>query len=219
MKPRFTAASLFLLLVSFVVLLCAAAPSWSMEMRIEGNQLILSGGITELDYVKFTQELIPAVRQIVLTDSPGGSVSSALDIADDIRRKGLSTTIRGYCRSACALIFLGGVQRTLADSKSHVDFHAMYAYNYSSPTQRPSTARYGKIASFLSDMTGGKLSDALIKTILRKQRGGFVYFFRDRTFNCNGDEPNRPSGCAKLPQTALDQGVITSLDNVGGTDQ
>jgi len=217
MKPRFTAASLFLLFVG--LLLCTTTPSLAMEMHVAGNQLILSGGITELDYVKFTRQLIPTVRQIVLTDSPGGSVSSALDIADDIRRKGLSTTIRGYCRSACALIFLGGVQRTLADSKSHVDFHAMYSYNYSSPTQRPSTARYGKIASFLSDMTGGKLSDALIKTILRKQRGGFVYFFRDRTFNCNGDEPNRPSGCAKLPQTALDQGVITSLDNVGGTDQ
>jgi hypothetical protein len=79
-------------------------------------------------------------------------------------------------------------------------FTLLYTYNYSSPTQRPSTARYGKIASFLSDMTGGKLSDAPIETILRKQRGGFVYFFRDRTFNCKGDEPKRPSGCPKLPR-------------------
>jgi hypothetical protein len=107
-------------------------------------------------------------------------------------------------------MFLGGVERRLADAKSNVAFHSGYGSTMSTPTP----GQYGRIGRLLTEMTGGKLSDALAEIILQKRRNGFVYFYRDRTYNCDGTEPKRPSGCEQLPQTAMAQGILTSLGDV-----
>ncbi len=64
---------------------------------------------------------------VVIFDSPGGLVSEALKLGEEIRGAGLSTSVKSPnagsngkptdpiagCFSACALAFLGGVQRTV----------------------------------------------------------------------------------------------------------
>lgn len=54
----------------------------------------------------------PAIK-IVILDSPGGSVYSALDIALMVHRLGLNTYVPedAYCASACSFIFLAGIER------------------------------------------------------------------------------------------------------------
>lgn len=197
-------------LLSHALLFCASVPAPAMDMRVEGDTLYMSGRVDGLDYVRFTKSLTPFIRRVVFTNSPGGAYEETVpSITPLIRERGLTTIVQGYCNSACALMFLGGVDRRLADSRSYVAFHGYYKANL----DRPSSAKYGEIARLLSEYTNGKLDGKLIDLMLSRPRNGFVYFFRDRTFLCNGDEPKRPSGCEKLPQTALDMGIITSLGN------
>ena len=89
------------------------------EMHVSGDQLILSGFIDLRAYDEFIRTITPSVRQVVLTDSPGGARISGQRIAYEIRRRRLSTVALGRCVSACANLFLGGVERQLADSASH----------------------------------------------------------------------------------------------------
>jgi hypothetical protein len=63
-------------------------------------------------------------------------------------------------------------------------------------------------------MTGGKLSDEMVELFVGKQRGGYVAFFKHITRNCTGSEAHRPRDCEKWPQTAMEQGILTSVDDV-----
>jgi hypothetical protein len=67
------------------------------------------------------------VSEIVL-DSPGGSVSDAMDMARAIRDRGISTRVLpdGYCASSCPLVFAGGKQRVAA-ATSWIGVHQVFA--------------------------------------------------------------------------------------------
>ena len=69
----------------------------------------------------------PRKQVIVTLVSYGGSINPALQIGDLIRKRGLSTFVPGdrTCTSACALIWLAGVPRTVADTPQ-IGFHATY---------------------------------------------------------------------------------------------
>ncbi|HEX2019125.1 MAG TPA: hypothetical protein VGO17_09330 [Aurantimonas sp.] len=60
--------------------------------------------------------------------SPGGSVDDAIEMAREIRRLRLSTSVPadGYCASACPLVLAGGVTRE-AGSGAWVGVHQVYA--------------------------------------------------------------------------------------------
>jgi ATP-dependent protease ClpP protease subunit len=201
------------MLILLLLILAIPRTSMAMDVRIDGSQIVLTGPVDGLDYDRFVKVLNPSVHRVVFTNSPGGDLDATYNVSEEIRLRKLSTVVKGYCRSACALMFLGGVERRLADSKSYVAFHGGYGSNMGTPSTRP----YGRIARLLAEMTGGKLSDELAETILHKRRNGFVYFFYNATYNCDGTEPKRPSGCEKLLQTALDMGILTALDDVPET--
>jgi hypothetical protein len=174
------------------------------------NQVILSGAVEGLDHQKFLRTLTPSVQMVVLSNSPGGEHQSGLDIAREIRSRGLSTVASGFCQSSCANIFLGGREKFLANNSSYLGFHG----NYQTRRTVPSSARIGQLKAFYSEMTGGKLSDEMVELFVGKQRGGYVAFFKHITRNCTGSEPHRPRDCEKLPQTAMEQGILTSVDDV-----
>jgi hypothetical protein len=69
----------------------------------------------------------PRKQVIVTLVSYGGSINPALQIGDLIRKRGLSTFVPGdrTCTSACALIWLAGVPRTVGDTPQ-IGFHAAY---------------------------------------------------------------------------------------------
>ena len=181
-----------------------------MDMKVVGNQLILSGAVDGLDYQKLLRMLTPSVQMVVLSNSPGGDHQSGLDIAREIRSRGLSTVASGFCQSSCANIFLGGRERFLANNSSYLGFHG----NYQSRRTVPSSARIGQLKAFYSEMTGGKLSDQMVELFVGKQRGGYVAFFKHMILNCTSTEAHRFRDCEKLPQTAMEQGILTSVDDV-----
>ena len=193
-----------------LTLLLFSSPVGAMDMKVVGNQLVLSGAVDGLDYQKFLRMLTPSVQMVVLSNSPGGDLRSGLDIAREIRSRGLPTVASGFCQSSCANIFLGGRERFLANNSSYLGFHG----NYQTRRTVPSSARIGELKVFYSEMTGGKLSDEMVELFVGKQRGGYIAFFKHIARNCIGTEAHRPRDCENLPQTAIEQGILTSLDDI-----
>ena len=79
--------------------------------------ILLSADITETTPSDFDRALAarPGAR-IVALNSPGGSVDSALKVAFEVNRRGLTTFVPQDmgCYSACAYIFLAGLGRQVA---------------------------------------------------------------------------------------------------------
>jgi hypothetical protein len=64
-------------------------------------------------------------RAIVALRSDGGSVVAGIRIGEAIRLKGFSSVVEGRCASACALAWLGGTHRFMADG-AQIGFHAAF---------------------------------------------------------------------------------------------
>jgi len=120
-------------IVAWLIALAIAAPG--MAATIERNEhsnsgwsiVTVSGEIEPGDGELFSR--IAADRSAVLVrfDSRGGTTFDALQIGRKIRAMGYLTTVprNGMCTSACALAWLGGVQRYI-ESNASLGFHATY---------------------------------------------------------------------------------------------
>jgi hypothetical protein len=54
---------------------------------------------------------LECIEKIVLIRSNGGDLDSAMRIGKQIRAGKFSTDMHGYCESACAFIYIGGIRR------------------------------------------------------------------------------------------------------------
>lgn len=95
--------------------------------KIRGHQLFFDtarapSGWDGLDE-QFNDMLMlnPQVSEIVLA-GPGGDFQTALAMLDVIRLYELNTLVEEPCRSACAILFLGGVERRIAQG-GRLGFH------------------------------------------------------------------------------------------------
>ncbi|WP_224823433.1 hypothetical protein [Cognatishimia sp. MH4019] len=81
------------------------------------DTVTLRGAIAPGDGARIVAELQRIAPTIVTLDSPGGSVSDALEIGRTLRQLEMTTQIaeQSVCLSACPYIFVGGVQRTVAE--------------------------------------------------------------------------------------------------------
>ena len=110
-----------------LLLLLGAFPSWAMTMKVEGDEIVLSGGVVKVDCSEFEDLTAKSkVKTVVLTNSGGGNADSGYCIGAAIRRMGLSTVIRGRCASSCSRMWLGGVERALDGPNSRVGLHGNY---------------------------------------------------------------------------------------------
>ena len=119
------------------------------------------GTIDDEDFETFkekTDQIYPIAfghpkKQVIVTlVSYGGSTNPALQIGDWIRKRGMSTFVPGdrTCTSACALIWLAGVPRTVGDTPQ-IGFHAAY-----DPTTRRETgAGNAVVGAYLRDLGVG----------------------------------------------------------------
>ncbi|WP_299962089.1 hypothetical protein [uncultured Roseobacter sp.] len=89
--------------------------------------LRLRGAITPGDGARIVEELRAASAQIVTLDSPGGSVSDALEIGRVLREMEVQTRLEAaaVCLSACPYVFVGGSARAVAgDARLGVHQHS-----------------------------------------------------------------------------------------------
>lgn len=121
------------------------------EFRIVGDQLHVLGNIDRGFHARFAAFLAmhPTVKTVAL-GSGGGSVRDAIQAGLLIRSRRLDTTLNGDCYSACPLIFLGGVQRTVWSPYPRLGFHQVSRDYQAVPAADPV---YGVIEEY-SDSLG-----------------------------------------------------------------
>ncbi len=92
----------------------------------QGTGIKLSGIIVPGDEAAFAAISAGMPRAVLLTTGPGGSVGAAIAIGTALHNRGWSTLVPAgaICASACAMIWLAGNHRMLADG-GLVGFHAM----------------------------------------------------------------------------------------------
>jgi hypothetical protein len=211
--------------------------SAAMTLKEVGDQLILSGPVVDGDASKVRQSLAnnPAIRTVILRNSPGGDVPTGYEIGDLMREKGLRTAVSGYCYSSCSRMFLGGKGRVFTDdyplSLTNVGFHGHYY------TTGP---RNGQLNKQLVDSRGlkdwiirhsdGKADPDLVERWINIPVNiGMIHFFHPQlaqehkvaTFFCERGPALGPGvlGCEPIAKNALDLGIATSLEMTASNDQ
>ncbi len=209
-----------------IALFLSAAPSSAATMRVAGTtQIIISGPILRSDVDQF-QALLkdnPDINAVILYESPGGDGITMQRLSAIIRGHKFSTGVAGNCASACAMIFLSGVQRYFADlvptSDTSLGFHGSY---------RPDGTLAGEgrlqmIKGMILTETGGKADPALIDRWTHLYPNNhfvrFSYPGKDGSpkgptvFECDGGQrgPTDYAPCQPiLGKDALSMGIITS---------
>ena len=89
--------------------------------------VVVEGSLAAFDEDQFAAKTAPLSSAFVAFSSDGGSLVAGLRIGEAIRRKGFSTIVPDgrRCASACALAWLGGVERFIGTS-GKISFHAAY---------------------------------------------------------------------------------------------
>jgi hypothetical protein len=125
-----------------VLIIAPAREAWSATITVHATNAVgrvfvdVVGQINDEDFKTFkeqTDQIYPIgsghlnKQMIVTLMSYGGSIGPALQIADQIRKRGMSTFVPGdrTCASACAYIWLAGRPRTVGDGP-RIGFHAVY---------------------------------------------------------------------------------------------
>src|SRR5262245_19983820 len=89
--------------------------------------VVVEGSLAAFDEHQFAAKTAPLSTAFVAFSSDGGSLVAGLRIGEAIRRKRFSTIVPDgrRCASACALAWLGGVERFIGTS-GKISFHAAY---------------------------------------------------------------------------------------------
>jgi len=191
-----------------IAALCLAAiiapPAAAMEMRVEGNRMILSGMVDgqTANAVMMTLAGNRAIDTVVLRNSGGGAAGAMIALADALRERRVTTMVDGRCLSACAMIFMGGVRRTIAPGadarRTFVGFHGVQQ------PHQPARDWDQAMVSAIRRFSGGRVSPALALDMVSLPRAGYAAFWHPRHFRradgasvawCVGGEANRPEGC------------------------
>src|SRR5256712_9508474 len=117
--------------VSMASILLAATPALAATISVRPgprdrpNVVMVEGPLVAMDEDEFAAKTAPLPSAFVAFSSDGGSSVAGLRIGEAIRRKRFSTIVPDgrRCASACALAWLGGVERFIGFD-GRIRFHA-----------------------------------------------------------------------------------------------
>src|SRR5215510_9472305 len=223
------ATTLLALIVSMRLLPIRAL---AMEVAIAGNQLILSGPVVGNEPGKVQEALTtsPGIDTVILRNSPGGNAPAGYQVGQLLRERGLRTAVSGYCYSSCSRMFLGGSTRYFTDDypteNNNVGFHGHY--DRMGRLDANLVRQYG-LRDWIIKYSDGKADPSLVERWINiPYSRGMIHFFHPRlvkrggasTFMCEGDTSERSVfACEPIAKTALDLGIVTSLDLVHSADR
>jgi hypothetical protein len=218
------------LLILIVILTFLPARARAMELKIVGNQIILSGPVVGDEPEKVREALAssPSIDTVILRNSPGGNAPAGYQVGQLLRERNLRTAVSGYCYSSCSRMFLGGSTRYFTDDylpeSNNVGFHGHY--DGMGHLNADLVRRYG-LRDWIIRYSDGKADPVLVERWINiPYSRGMIHFFHPglvkragvSTFMCQGDE-RALFACEPIPKTALDLGIITSLDRVHCADR
>ena len=206
--------------------------SAAMELKVVGDQLILSGRVVGDEPGKVGEALAnsPEIDTVILRNSPGGDAPAGYQTGQLLRERGLRTAVSGYCYSSCSRMFLGGSTRYFTDDypadHTHIGFHGHY--HADGHLNAALMAQYG-LRDWIIKYSDGKADANLVERWINiPYSRGMIHFLHPvlvnrggaSTFMCRGDEPTRlVFACEPIGKTALELGVVTSLDIVHSADR
>ena len=208
------------------------AQARAMELKVVGNQLILSGPVVGDEPEKVREALAssPEIDTVVLRNSPGGDAPAGYRVGELFRDHGLRTGVSGYCYSSCSRMFLGGSARYFTDDyvpeSNNVGFHGHC--DRLGHLNADLVRRYG-LRDWIIKYSDGKADPALVERWINiPYSRGMIHFFHPglanragaSTFFCQADQPPRSVfDCEPVGKTALDLGIITSLEIIHSADR
>jgi hypothetical protein len=206
--------------------------SWAMELKVVGNQLILSGRVVGDEPSKVAEALAksPAIDTVILRNSPGGDAPAGYQVGQLLRERGLGTAVSGYCYSSCSRMLLGGRMRYFTDDyppeATNIGFHGHYFAN--GRLNAGLVRRYG-LRDWVIKYSDGKADPQLVERWINIPHArGMIHFFHPglvrqagvSTFMCQGEEATGSVfACEPIGKTALDLGVVTSLEILHSNDE
>jgi hypothetical protein len=143
---------LAIFLGSALWLACPARPAQISVSSHGGPPLItVTGEFDFSDVIKFLRKTEGIQDAVVVLKGPGGNAVAGIQIGKAIRQKGFLTVVPSStnCASACALAWLGGLPRFMAQD-ARVGFHAAYFLNDGRP--RKSGAANVLVAAYLKEL-------------------------------------------------------------------
>ena len=94
----------------------------AMTVEVQGNAVFAAGDIGPKDILKFREAVSrPGIDTLVLVDSEGGDLYTSFHLARVVAARRLKTVVAGQCSSACAIIFMGGVERSFSGAYAPQD--------------------------------------------------------------------------------------------------
>jgi hypothetical protein len=128
-------------IATFALVLLSAMPTQAATIDVvprdaDSPLVIVSGDFDQDDIDAFKTQVEPLTKALVAFQSDGGNLIAGLRIGETIRAKKFSTIVPDNvrCASACALAWLGGVERFMG-TNAHIGFHAAYMVQRGQPTQ------------------------------------------------------------------------------------
>ena len=215
------------------VLLFVMSPDHAMEVRVSGDQLILSGPLVAGDFEAVETRLTaqPQIKMVILRNSPGGNAPTGYHLGELFRQKSLATAVSGYCYSSCSRLFLGGKERYFTSDYppdgTDVGLHGHYDRNGNLNWALVSELH---LRDWIIRFSDGKADIPLVERWIRIPRAaGMIHFYNPALVNidgysafmCQGTEPEHPSPfkCERIGKNALDLGIVTSPTLVRSHDR
>jgi hypothetical protein len=216
------------LLFASAVTGCVASSGVESRPERSGSALLVfTGTIHPGDHRRVVDALSHSATRpdtLLFRDVVGGDYAAGAAIARLAREAGLRTVIAGECQSACAIAFLGGVERMFSDEnlreplRDRIMIHGVYEAN--------GTLRHDALPglrALLRQMIGDRYDDALFEraTAAPYDAGGLVLFdgsrvaFRDgggSSFLCarSGHTIHNIEACQRIDRDAIRLGVLTT---------
>jgi hypothetical protein len=163
--PLAICAALLLLPLGLITGTAHAAEIFALSPEGGPALVTVKGKLGLDDALRFTERTTDLEQAIVLFDSPGGNVLAGISIGKTLRRKGFVSAVpaAAQCASACALAWLGGTERMMAED-SRVGFHGAYVLKGGRP--KKSKAAEPLIVDYLDELA---LTQRAVAYITRAQ--------------------------------------------------
>jgi len=204
--------------------LVAVAPNFIHAMTFDAKPplLYLGGKVATSDWAAWEDAMQRfRIDTVVFGNSPGGDSGTGRRIGAYIRDHAMKTVVAGRCISACASMFLGGVERQFIAAHRNqptvLGYHGTYRRNTGERVERS--------ADYFLSMTDGKMSDDLARTFtgLDNQRGALYFIHRAQVaddsqalaYLCEGEEDDtrRDKQCVNRKDIdAVTSGVLTTWE-------
>ncbi len=215
---------------AWVVLLLATVLGWhaalAMTIEVHGARVFATGMVGEEgDLQRFTEALaMPGLSDVVLVNSPGGQLRTALAMARLIEQRGLRTLVAGRCMSACSVLFLAGAQRQFATGVAPVMTMVGIHGAHRRSTKEVDPALQPRLMAYYRQRLGAKFDEALLQQALYDlaDSDGFLRMRemqrnaeRERTaYFCPAGSTPRKDCQTHDGKDALSLGVVTSSETV-----